>query len=634
VRGNGIVGGVPRLARSEPYSFQLRVVDFSVPHSESLTVNFTIAVSAPRVRLAHLSAPKLVGTVGPVEPADANAISQSAQRLVAATGLSFTNNAPAAERTSSSPSATADQVYASMLREKTEAKGAPRPPEPPTPCDPGNAPLPVATGTTYTIDARDGTTSGKRQFERNQKVSVIIDNQNPYLYTYKFTADKKVIEETAPAAFFPFFGGLVTDFAGGTTAKAAEDTQAKVKSKAAMIDDLNPAYRFLASNGVRSGANGCENYAKAYEALRIDIDAALSESTAIAGKLKQLSHDNDDRGKQYDSYLKTLHDAQATGGQLYCASKQLLEVDEAGAKPDEIETLQEKITKLNTNSEAFKNRVDALQQGFPDCADMVILNLVRHAAEGLISDAAKYDKGVKKISADLKTMNDLRDLVDATFRNPRKFRSIVEIGHYSRTTEVTLALTRTSIEKTDGKDPKAEDLVKTDDAVVLKFGHAPFFSISGGVAFSPLRKLEYDRIQGFERDQQGNLVLVNGKPNLTTVVGLKEGSRSRITPLVLLNGRIHDKVGPIDGIHLTLGITAKNDNKGTDVEYLLGPSFSFLEDNLFLTVGGYAGRQQKLGGGLYEGFAVPSTVSELPIEKNYHWDFGFALSYRIPVNKK
>jgi len=129
-------------------------------------------------------------------------------------------------------------------------------------------------------------------------------------------------------------------------------------------------------------------------------------------------------------------------------------------------------------------------------------------------------------------------------------------------------------------------------------------------------------------------VLVNGKPNLTTVVGLKEGSRSRITPLVLLNGRIHDKVGPIDGIHLTLGITAKNDNKGTDVEYLLGPSFSFLEDNLFLTVGGYAGRQQKLGGGLYEGFAVPSTVSELPIEKNYHWDFGFALSYRIPVNKK
>jgi hypothetical protein len=89
----------------------------------------------------------------------------------------------------------------------------------------------------------------------------------------------------------------------------------------------------------------------------------------------------------------------------------------------------------------------------------------------------------------------------------------------------------------------------------------------------------------------------------------------------------------IDGVYMSLGITAKNDNKGTDVEFLLGPSVSMFDRNMFFTVGGYAGKQQKLTGGLFEGFAVPTSVDELPIQKNYRWHLGFAVSYRLPVNK-
>jgi len=51
---------------------------------------------------------------------------------------------------------------------------------------------------------------------------------------------------------------------------------------------------------------------------------------------------------------------------------------------------------------------------------------------------------------------------------------------------------------------------------------------------------------------------------------------------------------------------------------------------MFFTLGGYAGRQQKLTGDLFEGSRFHRTLSELPIQKNYRWSLGFALSYRVP----
>ena len=50
VRANGAIVGVPRVPRAEPYRFQLKVVDTSSPRSEALTRDFSITISAPRLR--------------------------------------------------------------------------------------------------------------------------------------------------------------------------------------------------------------------------------------------------------------------------------------------------------------------------------------------------------------------------------------------------------------------------------------------------------------------------------------------------------------------------------------------------------------------------------------------------------
>lgn len=102
--------------------------------------------------------------------------------------------------------------------------------------------------------------------------------------------------------------------------------------------------------------------------------------------------------------------------------------------------------------------------------------------------------------------------------------------------------------------------------------------------------------------------------------------------MLMLHGRIYSKPGwdYVSGIHLSLGLTAKPDNEGTDAEFLFGPSVSFIEERLFLTVGGYAGRKQELEGNLVPGQVIPKEFGdELPVSKHYVWKPGFAVTYKI-----
>jgi hypothetical protein len=81
------------------------------------------------------------------------------------------------------------------------------------------------------------------------------------------------------------------------------------------------------------------------------------------------------------------------------------------------------------------------------------------------------------------------------------------------------------------------------------------------------------------------------------MIVLKDMSRTRILPLLALHGRWLDKHdGPWKVVpnYFSAGITAKSDDKGTDVEYLFGPSWAVVGRQFFATIGGYAGQQQRV----------------------------------------
>jgi hypothetical protein len=83
-------------------------------------------------------------------------------------------------------------------------------------------------------------------------------------------------------------------------------------------------------------------------------------------------------------------------------------------------------------------------------------------------------------------------------------------------------------------------------------------------------------------------------------------------------------------LYFSLGITAKRADSSTNVEYLLGPSASFLNNQLLFTAGAYAGRQQRLGGDIFINEKLPQGGS-ITIQQEYTFKPGFAFTYRIPV---
>ena len=122
--------------------------------------------------------------------------------------------------------------------------------------------------------------------------------------------------------------------------------------------------------------------------------------------------------------------------------------------------------------------------------------------------------------------------------------------------------------------------------------------------------------------------LLNGQQ--TTIIGREESSNTRILPILMLHGRLAEGKGPISGFHFSLGVTAKPNDTATNVEFLIGPSISFIEERLFFTFGGYAGRQKQLEGNLVLGQELPKEFTDdIPTSTHLVWKPGFALTYKF-----
>jgi hypothetical protein len=155
------------------------------------------------------------------------------------------------------------------------------------------------------------------------------------------------------------------------------------------------------------------------------------------------------------------------------------------------------------------------------------------------------------------------------------------------------------------------------------------FEVSGGMAFSSLGRREFQPVLGYARNEQGVVVGDDGQPTdkreLTSIVGVSEDSGRRITPVAML----HYRMPYVRNVFASVGVTGKRDNAGTDLEYLLGPSLLFR--NMFFTLGGYAGKQQRLAGDLFLGAKLPGTT--VPVQKDYRWGLGFSFTYKVPLGK-
>jgi hypothetical protein len=153
------------------------------------------------------------------------------------------------------------------------------------------------------------------------------------------------------------------------------------------------------------------------------------------------------------------------------------------------------------------------------------------------------------------------------------------------------------------------------------------FMLSGGLVYSPLARRTFQSVKGFVVDANGN---PTGKGD-ADVVGFGQNSPRRLLPMVLLNSRLLD-YGK-GSMFFSFGLSAKHDDN-LDLEYLVGPSVSLLNDRALFTFGAYGGLSQNLVSDLKVGQEIPDEVGDAKLfTKRMTWKPGFSFSYSFSKDK-
>lgn len=616
VRPNGVITGTPRAHRAEPFRFSVKVSDATIAGSDPLVLTFELTVSAPRIKLTSTNAPKLVPArpsaaasfVGGDDEAPADAFGGAGRRreVPAATAVSSNAGQSVGSRIRAEFATYSDRgawaARGESASEEASSAGAggvldvAPPAREATSCDTQCNPRPAPDDKKdFIIDAATGATSGKTKFGKSERTRLVIVNKNPFLYEYKLTVEAKPVEEPGLAAFLdllPIGKGTFPE------AKAADKNAAEG-----------------ARGAVRAGD-------------RAPINTPCPLLAALLEREKKLHDDEADLKTRKDALIDAFNQVQTMAKPLkealvqpnaqcpgLCSDADKLRstlTQHLNATKDAFDKYSKDVAKFEKDANTFSTYVTDLK-GNAGCALALENARLPQLAEHYDEVAGPLMESVDKLKKGRENFSEVARGIDKVFATANAFFETRDLGDYDLPTNVAITLERKNITQ-----EKAEFAKYVDTKV--NFGGGPRFTLAGGLVASLLENPKYERVPA----------VVNGA--VANVVGIKSNSNSRILPMLMLHGRLFgdSKWKYVDGIHLSLGLTAKPDEDGTKAEFLFGPSISFLERRMFLTFGGYAGKKQELEGNLTLGSTIPKDFGdELPVSEHYVWKPGFAITYKI-----
>jgi hypothetical protein len=451
----------------------------------------------------------------------------------------------------------------------------------------------ASTGTFYTRDANNKMRAVKARYKTRERVRLILLNKNPFRYKYNVVIESTPVAEPDYMAFLK----LLLPVEVAAAAKPDADKTSATGGQAATCPNANSgvadaitALSKLINEQYQTGAAGSE------VGLRPDFEKIVDSFKATQ--------------KKFQDGQKKLQSVTATCSNGLCATAQGL-LDTLDKYKPGFDEIEKRINAFKRKAENLEEMVDEYEVVAEDC-ERPFLRDVELSAKGSKSVADEWLAALKKMRDAKKELDDLAKVIREVLNDPFAFYRVYEIEEFDAATNVTVKFQR--------KDIVSGDKEFTDFIArfpTLNFGGGPRFTLAAGLSISRLKKQEFQRVQGVVQGQQG----------LVPIVGLKESSNTRNNFIFMLHSRLFD-LGKVP-VHFSLGVTRGSDNKGSDPEFLFGPSVSFLNNRLFFTGGGYLGKQQSLEGNLAVGSQVPADLAEIPIRKNNRWGFGFAITYKI-----
>ena len=487
--------------------------------------------------------------------------------------------------------------------------------------------------------------SGSLQYKNDDKVWVVVKNINPFVATYTLKITRQPVTESAIATFLPALGGIAAEFVpkqGGSPQQTA-----KVE-----VPKVSPAPGGKPPKGPPPPKP---------ETCDVPIDPIISKYNELLKTEKVVNEAVKDATQRYVAYgdrYTELSSAASTATQCLkiqengealrdflnsVQSPDQLEANNFGAvatDQDPTQILQNAISTLLAKAKELRHAILDYRRaviGKPICEEELKLNEANLKNEddfvdGLIdtSERTPEVQALKdqvnnlktKYSQFKQTRSEVARIFDGSTSNPFALtRGITDSQSDVELTLVPSASVASDKQNPTTTSPKGSPSPAAKGSTssappfdeTIHFGYGPRFGISGGVVVAMLAKREF--------------TTANGQ------VAYQDHSKTRILPIALLNSRVFDcdpKITKCIGVpQLSFGITAKSDDKGTSPEYLVGPSWALAGRQLLLTIGAYAGKQQRLLGGLHVGDTTNLSAANLPIAKEYHWSVAFAISWKL-----
>jgi len=162
-----------------------------------------------------------------------------------------------------------------------------------------------------------------------------------------------------------------------------------------------------------------------------------------------------------------------------------------------------------------------------------------------------------------------------------------------------------------------------DDPVpfTVTYQNLPWATVSAGIVISSLNKRQI----GTQPIRTGTAP--DGTPTFRVAFAETDTANSQIVPFSFFNFYLSGtrKLN----LNLTGGIGLNPNNGSNQVEFFVGGALGF--KNLYLHLGGHAGRWQELGGGFAIGETVPDKFPAVPIGRRYSMKPAIGISYRLPL---
>jgi len=473
----------------------------------------------------------------------------------------------------------------------------------------------------FRVDARSMNQYSESRFKAQDKVQIILENMNPFLFEYRVIIKEELVAEPGLEAFLAWIPISLKEEEKPVKHMVEEVT--KVKEKVTL-----PA----CDKAIETVWEGFKETIEEYHEL---LYKELTNTTNSYNSIKQK---NDDMKAILNQNRSSLESEMAECQILVTTAQNLKEKLKSGISniENEAEIFEEARNALKIylgiQSLKFKEFLTSVNQS-EDVREKCKSkgdNEIKEIAESKILTYKErvelYEKKIKTLSENYEKVNVLIDnyknllsSIEETLDRSGNFTKSYSIGPYGEPTNVTVKIERKKL---------IEEKVPFEPLMTAKlnFGGRARFALAAGVGFSTLDNITYKRVWGFELDRNEQLV---EPENFTTVVGREEDSSSCSFALLILHTRVlsWEKVYP-GAFYISFGLTGRT---GADkvLEYICGVSLGLAEERFFLTLGLHYGRLQELERSMYIGAPVPNEVNDITVKNKWKWAGAITLTYRI-----